>query len=368
MKMKSAILLLLFSHLFIVIVPPSAAAPNDGLTAEELEDYEDLLEQGLQIFEIDAELTRIQQIQSETAQQLQTYEQLIEQEKQKQQEKKEQVGRILHAYYVGDRIGFLSIIFNVSNFSELWTAIDRLQLILQSDQSLIDEYLLANKKMEQYYQELADQKDVLDDIQARFLKQRAHLTALQKDLDARLAAKEEHGLLIKENIQKVTEKWKEEGLPLFHSYFSALTQAMRELPSLLDKDSRYLSTSGSKLVFKMSDSDLNTFLRSQNDKFEDMEFTFMDDLIIAKGREDDVELSLEGKYILAEEPENHIAFEIGKLAYNGYDLPDTTVQQLNEQYDLGIYPKKVMSFIEATDVQTEDGLLKVFLALNLGFF
>jgi len=56
---------------------------------------------------------------------------------------------------------------------------------------------------------------------------------------------------------------------------------------------------------------------------------------------------------------------VDHLLFNGLELPDTTRQALEKEFDLGFYPAKLVSFIQATSVKIEDGTLEVKLKMSL---
>ncbi|MNI90612.1 hypothetical protein D3C73_1481570 [compost metagenome] len=57
-------------------------------------------------------------------------------------------------------------------------------------------------------------------------------------------------------------------------------------------------------------------------------------------------------------------FHVDEVVFNGLKLPDTTRKALEEDFDLGFYPEKIISFLRATDVSSAAGVLHVKLALS----
>jgi hypothetical protein len=60
-----------------------------------------------------------------------------------------------------------------------------------------------------------------------------------------------------------------------------------------------------------------------------------------------------------------ILFHVDELIFNGLALPDTTRRSLEEEFDLGFYPQKMVSFLKTKSVQIEDGKLIVKLSISL---
>lgn len=57
-------------------------------------------------------------------------------------------------------------------------------------------------------------------------------------------------------------------------------------------------------------------------------------------------------------------FHVDHVVFNGLELPDTTRQALEEEFDLGFYPARIVSFLQATEVASSDGILHVKLSLS----
>lgn len=57
-------------------------------------------------------------------------------------------------------------------------------------------------------------------------------------------------------------------------------------------------------------------------------------------------------------------FHVDDVVFNGLKLPDTTRQALEEEFDLGFYPSRIVSFLQATEVSSTEGMLHVKLSLS----
>ncbi|MNG34350.1 hypothetical protein D3C84_1208120 [compost metagenome] len=57
-------------------------------------------------------------------------------------------------------------------------------------------------------------------------------------------------------------------------------------------------------------------------------------------------------------------FHIDNVVFNGLELPESTRQDLEDEFDLGFYPEKIVSFLHATDVESKDGVLYVKLSIS----
>ncbi|WP_052487066.1 hypothetical protein [Gordoniibacillus kamchatkensis] len=108
---------------------------------------------------------------------------------------------------------------------------------------------------------------------------------------------------------------------------------------------------------------MNDFLRARNALFRDLTFRFVVGGVAAEGKHDDLSLSIQGAYEL-DTGQKTIAFRVRKLIFNGYELPDTTVRDLERQVDLSINTKKLVSFLEPTELKQEEGKLTIRMKLN----
>ncbi|WMT42423.1 hypothetical protein RE628_08665 [Paenibacillus sp. D2_2] len=84
-----------------------------------------------------------------------------------------------------------------------------------------------------------------------------------------------------------------------------------------------------------------------------------------QGSKEGLEISVEGHYTIENQPQNALVFHIDKLVFNGLELPDTTRTELEDEFDLGFYPKEIVPFIEATEAVIDEGQLTVKLKLSL---
>ncbi|MNC64164.1 hypothetical protein D3C75_1143390 [compost metagenome] len=114
----------------------------------------------------------------------------------------------------------------------------------------------------------------------------------------------------------------------------------------------------------LKEEDLNEFLVSQNKLFQDFGFHFNNGNVTASGSSGGLTLTLTGHYSIQSEPVNGLMFHIDNVVFNGLELPESTRQDLEDEFDLGFYPEKIVSFLHATDVESKDGVLYVKLTIS----
>lgn len=351
---------LIFAWLISLFIGHSSIANSDTIS---IDDHHQLLEKGLTIYEIDQELLRIADREAQVALEIKEATIKLQEEEEIVQDKRERAGKIIRAYYSGERSNLLRVILFIDNFSDAWTVIEYLQVIFANDQYILQTYLDSYRELKQSIAALKEIEVQLQEIKQLYLDQRNRLVQLQEELDAQLAELPDKEEVLSE-IEQLTLRWEQHGLPLFQQYFSSLSEAMQQLPEILSEYEGMLTAKGLQWTFTMTDEQLNSFLRNKNEQFHQLTFKFEEDRIIAVGEADDTTIQIGGQYVVLDEPVNHIGFILDELQYDGYYLPDTTQQQFTEQFDLGFYPQNIIPFVVASDVVVEEGKLIVQLRLS----
>ncbi|WP_259619530.1 hypothetical protein [Paenibacillus doosanensis] len=338
------------------------------------EESKQLLQKGLTVYEIDQELARIErQQQNLNAQQTSTQRQL-EQQQALSGETKQHAGRVLRAYYMGDRDSLWMLLFSAGSFKDALVTLEYLQMIMTSDRDALQKHLDNQKKLKELTSELQTSQAELQQAKDNYMAQKERLTALQQQIDADLAKQPNAAPTLLQEMTNLTLQWQEKGAPLFKTYFLALAQAMKQLPELVSASdsgggkNTHLIMNGFQYTFQITDEELNAFLRAKNPIFQNMSFRFTRSDIIATGRQDDMEVTIKGSYDLAVKNDGKtkfIRFTIQQLQFNGFDLPQSTIDAMMKDFDFGIYPQAFASFLQVTEVRQEEGKLSILLKLAL---
>lgn len=355
-RIKSLCLLLPLAVLPLAGMPAAA----DPFTAEE----QRILEQSLSIQEIDREIERIETRQHDTQAALRELQGQLSDKNEQIRVSREQAGLRLRAYYMGERESLLYALLSVNSLKDFFTVLDYYQLILDRDRTVLNRY-----KTE--YAELVSTKRKLDDASSELARmkenlqlQRSRVAALQQRIDESLGLSSDPEKL-KALIEELSVYWHNVGLYELRKYFQALSTAMSEFPDFLQQNENSLVAEKGGYRLEIREEQLNAFLHRKSALLKDMGFRFEKDKIVAKGRREGLELEVEGHYTVEQEPENSIVFHVDRLLFNGLALPDTTRAELERDFDLGFYPKKIVPFVEATDVAISEGTLTVKLKLAL---
>ncbi|CAH0119581.1 MULTISPECIES: hypothetical protein [unclassified Paenibacillus] len=323
-----------------------------------------ILEKSLSVVEIDKEIARIEQQQRDIAARLTSLERELLDKDRLVAEKRGQAGAVLRAYYMGDRDVLLSALFSTKNWNDMLLMWEYYNIIVEHDHKLLHTYMADYRQVRELDEQLQATQAELGALKTSLLAQRERVLGLQSDIDNALAQSADPETM-KRLIAELSEFWQNIGIREVRQYFEALASVMQDLPEMITSDKDSLSIDGLNYTVQVKDDQLNAFLRSKNNLFDNFAFAFEQDRLVATGKRNDIIVAIQGHYTVEEEPQNSILFHVDHLLFNGLELPDTTRRSLEEQFDLGFYPKQIMPFLKATEVQIEDGLMKVKLTLNL---
>lgn len=353
MKMKSVRVLLAFLLLF-------SASPAHAEDSNDTKEAQALLQKGLTIYEIDREVERLNEQDKKISDQIQnTGIDMVKQDKNVQDSRKH-AGRVLRAYYSGDRDNIWLLLLTVRSFSDALHTFEYLNMIVQNDHRALKMFTASYQQLQSLKNQLEASRIELQKTKDNYLKQRVRLVDLQAELDKQLAVSAQ-AKVVQEQIKVLNDEWKQKGLPLFRQFFEKLSLAFVDLPELFTKDAgKNLTFEGTKgAVFTLTDQNLNSFLQSKNELFTKLAFRFTEGRVFVTGKKDDADIQIKGNFLLIPGKDmNEVRFTVDQLVFNGFGLPDTTIASLQEEFGLGFFPKKSAN-IEVTEVLNQEGKLVI---------
>ncbi|MBP1961414.1 hypothetical protein [Paenibacillus aceris] len=344
--------------------------PLYTVTAEEnnpgADETKELVQKGLTIFEIDKEVNRLNAQDANIVLQIKQNEQDITKQSSNVDSSRKHAGQVMRAYYTGDRDSIWMLLFSVNSFADALRMFEYLQMIISNDHRALAAFTDSFNKLKSLQSELQASRAQLQKTKDKYLEQRERLVKLQDELDKQLAVSAQASV-IENQIKSLNEQWKQVGVPLFREYLNNLSAAFRDLPQYVTKESKFMDLSSIKNpVITISDTDFNAYLHGKNELLQNLNFQFADDSIIAKGQKDQVQISITGKFLLKENPDmNEVRFVVDKLEFNGFQLPDTTIEDFSKEFQLGFVPKKIVSYLDVVSVETKNGTAVVKLKLSL---
>jgi hypothetical protein len=334
--------------------------PFGGIFGEEVVPAEqEALQQSLTIHEVEKELKRIAIEEEILHHDLDRIEEDLALQAVGMSETKAKAGKTARAYYMGDRVDLLILLFSAGTIADFLKTYDYLSYIFEQDQ----QSLVA------YHQEIQLLKDLLADKEKKLenlRRLRAHLLA-QKDLLAEAESKLSTAM---ENIPdkekmgwlqtQLLNDWEKRGIPTFNLFLKFISDSM---PGLANHFQQNISFGKDGIALKVTDSEFADYLQSQKDLFDQFKINFDSDGITFFGEYEGIAFTLNGNYDLIS-PEK-VAFNIAEITYNGFVLPQSTAEELQKKYDLGIYPNKIMDGIGIKNITVRDGLLTIIFTLKL---
>ncbi|WP_256718988.1 MULTISPECIES: hypothetical protein [Paenibacillus] len=327
------------------------------------EETRKLLEQTLSSAEIEREIIKITAEQKALEQKVESLNRQATQKKTAIADQQERAGAVVRSYYMGDRDNLLAAFFSAKSISRFLALFDYYEIIIGNDRDILSQYEEQYKDLKDTLQTAKRNSEELARLRTALEEQQVRVNALNKDIEGGIknsSDPENMSTLLKE----FTLYWENIGLHEVKTYFKALSSAMNNLPQFVQNREGVLTRKGMTYELNLKEEDLNEFLQSQNSLFKDFAFHFNDGSITATGKSGALALSLTGHYTIQEEPINGLIFQVDHIVFNGLELPDTTRKTLEEEFDLGFYPGKIVSFLRATAVDSQEGVLHVKLSIS----
>jgi hypothetical protein len=366
-RMIATILILFCCTLFpLQPVKYLSADPSGDFFNSAIPDNEEtrkLLEQTLSSAEIEREIIKITAEQKALEQKVESLNRQATQKKTAIADQQERAGAVVRSYYMGDRDNLLAAFFSAKSISRFLALFDYYEIIIGNDRDILSQYEEQYKDLKATLQTAKRNSEELARLRTALEEQQVRVNALNKDIEGGIknsSDPENMSTLLKE----FTLYWENIGLHEVKTYFKALSSAMNKLPQFVQNREGVLTRKGMTYELNLKEEDLNEFLQSQNSLFKDFAFHFNDGSITATGKSGALALSLTGHYTIQEEPINGLIFQVDHIVFNGLELPDTTRKTLEEEFDLGFYPGKIVSFLRATAVDSQEGVLHVKLSIS----
>ncbi|MDF2926400.1 MAG: hypothetical protein K0R57_5314 [Paenibacillaceae bacterium] len=338
---------------------PGAAVPT-------LEETRQLLQKGLNLAELDQEIARLSAQEVAIGEKIIHTEQQIAANQAAVEETRQHAAKVLRAYYMGERANMWLLMLSSRSLSEALTIYEYFNMIISNDQLVLSSYSASYHNLSQAMLQLQTDQEELQEVKAAFLAEREKAVAIQQDIEATISASADADAL-REELDRFTVEWKEKGVPLFRKYLSSISEAMQGLPELLtgknaEKFITEINLAKRSMVFRISDTDLNEFFRTKNPLFENISFVFEDGKFQAFGKEDQVDVSITGRYTVENTDGNKLLFHVDQLTYSGFILPESSNRSLEQEFDLGFTPSRYVKGIEVTEATMQDH----YMSLTLG--
>lgn len=327
-----------------------------------------LLQKSLTVYELDQEIARLTVREQNLSEQLSSLEQQMSTIAAEMEITRERAGRVLRAYYMGDRPQFWMMLLSADSLSDLLTMYDYMSLMVSNDRRVLSAHAETYDKLELAKAELEATRAALGEIKQLFIVRRDEMLKLQQEIDEQVA-QSEYGDQLQQEIERFTKEWEEVGIPLLRKYVAGIVLAMENVPELLtgENASKYVKSANllsRTMKFEISDTDLTAFFHAKNPELQNLQLQFDDGLFIASGKEGDLEATIKGRYVISNDPVNHLEFIVEELIYQGFILPETSNQALQEEFGMGFVPSEFIPNLSVTEIRMDDGKMGLSLSFR----
>lgn len=325
---------------------------------------QDILEKSLSVVEINREIARIEEREQEVMVSVQALSSQLADKEQQMTYHRKHASEVIRSYYMGERESLLEILLSARSIGEFLNLLDYYEFIAEQNQDKLTNYQTEYASLKKTEKKLDTLSSELSQIKEKLIAQRNRIIALEQSVNDGLHASSDPEKL-KLMIEEMTAYWNNVGLYEVKRYFGSLASAMSDFPEFLDDHKENLVSGKDGYILSIKEEELNKFIHDKKELLRNMTFKFDESKIIAQGSRDGMDLRIEGRYSIQSEPQHAIVFHVDLISFNGLILPDTTNQELEQEFDLGFYPKQIIPFIEATEVAIHKGMMTI--KLNIKF-
>ncbi|WP_438492334.1 coiled-coil domain-containing protein [Paenibacillus sp. IHBB 3054] len=341
----------------------SAAAVSSPPDFPDNEETRRLLEQTLSSAEIEREILRITAEQKVLEKKVSLLSKQAAEKEAAIADQQERAGAVIRSYYMGDRDSLLAALLSAKSISRMLALYDYYEIIIGQDHDILDQYEEQYKDMKSTITASLRSSEELEELKAALTEQKTRVATLNEEIEGGISASSDPESM-SALLNEFTRYWENIGIHEVKTYFKALSSAMNHLPQFVQSKSGMLTRKGMTYTLALKEEDLNAFLVSQNELFKDFAFHFNKGQVTASGTSGGLTLTLTGHYTIENEPVNGLMFHVDNVVFNGLELPDSTRQSLEEEFDLGFYPEKIVSLLHATEVESKEGVLYVKLSIS----
>jgi hypothetical protein len=332
---------------------PVYASSHDGSSVRHL------LQQHLTSIEVERDIDRLKKEQLVLEQQVSALQQKLNEQQVKLENQRVQAGKILRAYYEGERPALWTALLAAEDWHEFFLIFDFLIAIYERDRDILLQFAEQFSSIKNLKGDLESLQGTVNQAIAHYQSQLSRLNQLNLQLEGQLSKlpdSEKIRLLMKQ----LENDWLQQGLPTFERYIYQLSVSMQDLPEIID--SSKLTKSASSITIMLSDQQLNRFLASKHPMFESTQFTFGDQEMWIEGIHESAALTIIGHYRLTSD--TSMNFVLDKLIYDGYELPDSTKDQLSQKFNLGFYPAQIHPNVRIKSIEMKDHQLELQISFS----
>lgn len=268
---------------------------------------------------------------------------------------KRHAGEVARAYYTGQRASLMVLLLEAKSFNDFLLLSEFLQLLFERDMETLRTFQQERAKAVQLRSEIEQRLTVVKRVRKQYEHRLQEMIAIQLEKEKNLQRLDDP-TSVEALMDHLVNDWRERGLPAFRKYFAVLSTVMGEISELATPD-RIQSKSLFSHTLTIEEKGFNHFLVSKNEMFAQSYFQFTNDQLIVDGSYDQINLRIVGHYELVSPKE--LRFHIDQLLYDGFQLPRSTIEELEQEFDLGFYPELINPNIRVHSLSLDEQQLQL---------
>lgn len=345
--------------LFLIVFPLTAFAQEEPpLSLEQL-----ILQQHFTQKELERTLTLIKEEEKQTQGDILRLDQDSQKQRLLIEAMHRHAGEVARAYYTGERANLLTLLFNADDFNQFLLMFDFIQIVYDRDMARLEAYQIERAKLVALQSDKQARMAQLKGLRQKYEAQLAEMLAIQAEKEKNVQ-KLDDPTSVEALMDHLVVDWQKRGLPAFQTFFGMLADVMVQVPELATPE-RIQSDGLFSHTLTIKQDDFNQFLMEKDDLFKQTHFAFEDNKLIVDGTYDHMELRIVGSYELVSPKQ--LKFHIDELYFDGFELPQSSVEDMEKMYDLGFYPELISPNIQVEGITMANEELKLQLKLNLPF-
>lgn len=272
-------------------------------------------------------------------------------------------GHVAYTYYTGQRQSLLLLLLNAQSFNDFMRMLEFLQLLFERDMKQLQSFQEERTKAELLQQTKQARLARVQQIRRQYEEQLQQIIAIQAEKERNLQLIDDP-TAVQTLMDHLISDWQGRGLPAFRTFFEQLSKVMLQIPELVSSE-RIKSEGFFTHTLTINEEEFNQFLIGKNDLFRQSRFQFDDNQLIVDGHYDQMNIRIVGQYELVSPQE--LQFHITELLFDGFQLPATTIEEMEKEYDLGFYPALINPNVMVDSLILDNQELKLKLSLQLPF-
>lgn len=341
--------------LFVILILFLIGSYGTNVFGKEPPTYQELFQQQMKMYETKRYIEKYESEKKEIQTELPILQDEVKEQKKEVAKQMKEAKRILLQLYGGEQVMWADLYMQLETVEDMMTVNHIAGEYTKKELSLLTDLNEDLQSLQKKEQQIKNKQKRLETLLANLEKR---LKELEQD---EAYYKNQLGMVkdvekAKREVKELLTSWEEDGLDSFQEIFRILAHSIENLPNVIDK-----SHIKSKSIFRheltLTDAELNQYLAKESDIFRSIHFAFDNQKLYIKGTYKGLSFEVNGHYELKKSGE--IRFRIDELEFQHVKLPQITIQEMEEEYDFGIYPSEIVEGAEITKVNMDKGKFSI---------